>query len=249
MQFDFTNREHLEAFDDHCISYGRLVGILTMDFPALRLLYDKLSEAGIEGLPLSRRIALAFEIKIGLMHTCYDLHVLAGIENEHLVPVEKRIKYRPLDDTTSFAVALRRARAAFALVTRIRSLWDKSFLYVALTEEGDETVRRLQNQRSKRKFFFSHFAKGFGAVTPDMLYEVNDDLERLEQEFRTPELHGFGNIRTWVFDSPEDWDTRHSGAIMGHWNTLSTFLQRLFHDCSTHRTSLDSETDSTFLDS
>jgi len=241
MEFDFSNRTQLEVFDDHCIQYGRRYRMLTQDCPALRLLHDRLTEAGIGGSELSRRIALALEIKLGFVHTHYNLAELAGIENQHLVPDDRRAKYRPLDDIDSLGVALRRARAAFALITRIRSLWDKAFLYVALTQEGDATVRQLQNQRSKRKFFFSHFAAGFGAVTSDVLSRAKDELDRLEQDFRTPELHGFGNIRQWVFDTPADWDTQHSGAIIGHWNVLSNFLHLLFQDCSSSRSSFDHE--------
>ena len=215
--------------------------MLTQDCPALRLLHDRLTEDGIGGPELSRRIALALEIKLGFLHTHYDLAELAGIENQHLVPDDRRTKYRPLDHVDSFGVALRRARAAFALITRIRSLWDKAFLYVALTQEGDTTVRQLQNQRSKRKFFFSHFASGFGAVTSDVLSRAKDELDHLEQDFRTPELHGFGNICQWVFDTPADWDVQHSGAIIAHWNVLSDFLHRLFRDCSTSRSSFDHE--------
>lgn len=155
---------------------------------------------------------------------------------------EHRARYCPLDDVDSFTVALRRSRAAFGLITRIRSLWDKGFLYVALTYEGEATVRQLQSKRSKRKFFFRHFAAGFGTVTADLLTRASEALDRLEHDFRTPELHDFGNIRGWVFDTPADWDTQHSGAIMGHWNVLSAFLHQVFADCSTSRSSFDHET-------
>lgn len=215
------------------------MGILTSDCPALRILYDHLVNIGITGPELSRRIALALEMKLGFLHTYYDLTELAGLENKYLVPDEHRINYLPLLNIDSFAIALRRSRAAFALITRIRSLWDKTFLYVALTTEGDAIVRRLQNQRSKRKFFFSHYANGFGAVTSDIITKARQDLDSLEQDFRTPELHGFGNIRSWVFDTPQDWHTQHSGKIMGHWNILSNFLHCIFSDYSTPRTSFD----------
>ena len=125
MRFDFSNRAELEAFDNHCIQYGRRFRLLTQDCPALRLLHDRLTEAGIDGIEQSRRIALALEIKLAFLHTHYNLAELAGIENNYLVPDDCRATYRPLEDVQSFGVALRRARAAFALITRIRSLWDK----------------------------------------------------------------------------------------------------------------------------
>jgi hypothetical protein len=239
MPFDFSDRKQLEDFDESCVCYGKRVGILTTDCPALRLLYDHLVTEEIADPELSRRIALALEMKLGFLHTYYDLTELAGLENKYLVPDDHRANYLPLENIDSFAVALRRSRAAFALITRIRSLWDKTFLYVALTTEGDSTVRRLQNQRSKRKFFFSHYANGFGAVTSDMITKAKQDLDKLESEFRTPELHGFGNIRRWVFDTPQDWHTQHSGKIMGHWNILSDFIHRVFADFSTKRSSFD----------
>jgi hypothetical protein len=146
---------------------------------------------------------------------------------------------RPLDDVVSFSIALKRSRAAFGLITRIRSLWDKSFLYVALTYEGDATVRQFQNQRSKRKFFFRHFAPGFGAVTAETLTLASDALDSLERDFRTPELHGFGKIRKWVFNTPADWDTQHLSAILEHWSVLNRFLFEGFADSSTSRSSIE----------
>jgi hypothetical protein len=241
MNIDYSDRAQLEAFDDLCINYGRRAGILTQDCPALRLLHDQLGRHGIVNGELSRRISLALEIKLGFLHTHYDLSELAGLDNKYLVHEETRRNYLPLVDIASFSVALRRSRAAFTLVTRIRSLWDKAFLYVALTTEGDATVRQLQQQKSKRKFFFNHFAKGFDGVTPETLERAKNDLSRLEQDFRTPELHGFGNLRSWVFDTPADWDTTHVAAILGHWSVLSDFLHRIFAEYSTSRTSFDAE--------
>lgn len=239
MPLDFTNRAQLEAFDEHCIQYGKLLSINTQDCPALRLLHDQFTASGIVGAELSRRIALALEIKLGFLHTYYDLHMLLSIENRYLVPDELRALYRPLDDVVSFSVALRRSRAAFGLITRIRSLWDKAFLYVALTYEDDATVRQLQTQRSKRKFFFRHFAAGFGTVTAETLTLASAALDSRERDFRTPELHGFGKIRKWVFDTPADWDTQHSSALTEHWSVLNTFLYEVFAASSTYRSSIE----------
>lgn len=239
MSFDYLNRIQLEAFDDQCIQYGKRYNVLIRDCPALRILHDRLKESGITGADLSRRIALALEIKLGFIHTHYDLGNLAGLENQHLVPDEARRNYRPYEDVRSFSIALSRSRSAFALITRIRSLWDKAFIYVALVTEGDALVQQLQSQRSKRRFFFAHFANGFGCVTPEMLISARETLTRLEQDFRTPELHGFGNIRGWAFDSPSDWYAQHSGEIIGHWSVLSEFLFAIFADSSTHRSSFD----------
>jgi hypothetical protein len=239
--FNYADRSQLEDFDELCIQYGRHVNVLTQDCPALRLLYDRLRETGIEGQEFTRRLALAFEIKVGFAHTHYDLTTVAGLENQHIVPRDRRESYRPLANVGSFTVALSRSRAAFAMITRIRSLWDKAFLYVAMTHDGDAAVRQLQAARSKRRYFFSRFGDGFGAVSAQMIVEAKDDLTTLESQFRTPELHGFGNIRTWVFDTPADWPVPHTSALMRHWNSLSHFLHGVFSDCQTPRTSFDQD--------
>ncbi len=195
MLFDFLNRSQLELIDNQCLQYGKWHNMLVPDCPALRLLYDHLASSGITGPDLSRRIALALEIKLGFVHTHYDLANLAGLENRYLVPDDAREKYRPYEDVRSFSIALSRARSAFGLITRIRSIWDKTFLYVALIREGDTLVQQLQGQKSKRRFFFAHFAEGVGHVTPEILSSAKEALKRLEKDFRTPELHGFGNSR------------------------------------------------------
>lgn len=239
MPFDFLNRAQLEAFDSQCIQYGKSHHLLIQDCPALRLLYDLGKASGISDDDLSRRIALALEIKLGFIHTHYDLSSLAGLENKYLVPDIARKNYRPYENVQSFSIALRRSRSAFSLIARIRSVWDKTFLYVAMATEGADLVRRLQGQRSKRRFFFMHFAAGFESVTPEMVALASNALTKFEQDFRTPELHGFGNIRGWVFDSPSDWFSQHSSDLMEHWAVLSEFLFAVFTKTSTQWSSFD----------
>lgn len=148
MNFSYTNRAMLEQFDASCIQYGKSVRILTVDCPALRLLYDALTAKSFSEQEVSRVIALAMEIKLSLLHTHYDLTTLAGIENENIVPELKKVAYMPLKDHVSFALALRRSRTAFALVTRIRSLWDKLFIYVVMTNESHDILHDLDNAKS-----------------------------------------------------------------------------------------------------
>ncbi|MCS6328572.1 MAG: hypothetical protein H8K06_16020 [Nitrospira sp.] len=239
MAFDFLDRTQLEAFDAQCIQYGKYHHLLVQDCPALRLLYDFGKTSGVSDVELSRRIALALEIKLGFIHTHYDLSGLAGMENKYLVPDIARMNYRPYENLQSFSIALRRSRSAFSLIARIRSVWDKTFLWVAMVTEGADLVRRLQGQRSKRRFFFTHFAAGFDDVTPEMVALASDALTKFEQDFRTPELHGFGNIRGWAFDSPSDWLSQHSSDLMGHWAVLSEFLFAVFAKSSTQWSSFD----------
>lgn len=239
MPFSYTDRSALVAFDESCIAYGKRVGILTQDCPALRLLYDAFSASELPERELSRRIALAFEIKLAFLHTHYDLSELAGIENKHFVPEDRRRQYMPLEDVDSFALALRRSRTAFALVTRIRALWDKLFLYVVMTTEADAVIRQLGAAKSKRRFFFSRYADGVGEISAELIKNAKQDLESLESSYRTPELHGYGAIRGWVFDTPDDWVTPHISEIMAHWNMVSNFTHEVFKKFKTKRTSLD----------
>lgn len=239
MNFSYTNRVMLEQFDASCIQYGKSVRILTVDCPALRLLYDALAAKSFSEQEVSRRIALAMEIKLSLLHTYYDLATLAGIENENIVPELKRVAYIPLEDHVSFALALRRSRTAFALVTRIRSLWDKLFIYVVMTNESDDILHSLDNAKSKRRFFFKRYKCGVANLLPEEIHEANNDIKTLDEKYRTPELHGYGSIRGWVFDTPAEWGTPYLSGNMAHWNMVSKFAWKIFEEVSSKKSSFD----------
>src|SRR5687767_1000790 len=113
MSGDFLDRCKLEELDDLCIQYGAHVGIPVQDCPCLRLLFDDLESDGVSADEISRRIALAFEIKLGFLQATYELQELAGLENLHLVPEDRRRQYRPLERVDSFSIAMRRIRSAF----------------------------------------------------------------------------------------------------------------------------------------
>jgi hypothetical protein len=203
MNVDFLDLKQLEQIDELCLQYGVRTRMLVEDCPALRLLHEKMGKIGLKETERSRRIALAFEIKLVFLHVHYEVAEVAGLENRHIVHESDRLRYRPLEDVKSFGVAIERARAGFALVTRVRALWDKLFLYIALTVAGEKVLNRMQNQKSMRKFFFREFSAGFDSVSEATINKVREDLENLERAFRTPELHGFGRIKGWIFDSPE----------------------------------------------
>ena len=234
-------RDDFERFDDLCIEYGRRVGILVTDCPALRLLYDKLTS---EPQDIIRTLLpLAFDIKLASIHTFYDISTVAGIENRHLVPPEARARFRPLKDVDSFVIAFRRYRAAFGLTTRIRSIWDKIFIYIGIEAEGLDFLRQIQNAKSKRKFFLRRFGAGTGVLRSEDVEKIRDNLDRLESTFRTPELHGFGSIRTWAFATQEEWPVNEVTSLMGHWNVMNQYKSLIFRNVSTRRDSFGSRTE------
>jgi|SRR5580704_2608902 hypothetical protein len=239
MSINYLDQDQLARFDELFLDYGVRMRILVEDCPALRLLYRNMSQLGLDSQQLERRLALAFEIKLVLLNVYYELAEVAGLENRHMVNEEDRRRYRPLESIESFSAAIRRARAAFALATRMRALWDKLFLYVTLTVGGERTLQRLQNQKSKRRFFFREFSNGFGPVSSALMSQAKADLERLEGNFRTPELHGFGSIRGWVFDTPDHWDSTDCWALLGHYSQLSKFIHQVFAESSSSRCSFD----------
>ncbi len=182
-------RDDCECFDGLCIEYGRRVGILIIDCPALRLLYDKYKNEPED--IVKKLLPLAYDIKLASIHTFYDISTLLGIENRHLVPSEARAKFRPPKDIDSFLIAIKRHRSAFGLTARIRSIWDKLFMYIGIEAEGLSFLRQIQNQKSKRKFFFRHFADGTRGLSPKDIETIYDHLGRLEFSFRTPESPRF----------------------------------------------------------
>ncbi len=119
MNINYLDPDQLARFDELFLDYGVRMRILVEDCPALRLLFRNMSQLGLDPQQLERRLALAFEIKLVLLHVYYELAEVAGLENRHMVNEEDRRRYRPLESIESFGAAIRRARAAFALATRI----------------------------------------------------------------------------------------------------------------------------------
>lgn len=229
--------EALAQFDEAALRWGKSAGVLVVDTPALRLLYAALPQSLTA--PRRRLMYLAFDIKVAYVNTFVHIHELAGSESMHLVREEGRTRFRPLDDPKSFGVAMLRSRAAFALVSRVRAIWDKLFLYVTLRFDGEEGMRILQNRRSKRKHFFSRYGRGIGTVSVDTMSKALADINNLERSYRSPELHGFGIIPPWVFESPSTWPYGHTSPILGHWSMMQQFLDQVFEEARGRRTSFD----------
>jgi hypothetical protein len=228
----------LARFDSVALQWGKRTSVMVEDVPALRLLHQALL-ADREPEARRRLVALAFDIKIAYLNTSYHMYELAGSENRYLVHDEARTRFRPLEDVQSFGVALLRSRAAFGLVSRIRALWDKLFLYVTLRFDGDAGVRRLQARRSRRKHFFSEYGRGIGEISVNTMSVALADINVLEKDYRSPELHGFGVVPPWVFESPPTWPYGHTSPILRHWDVMRTFLQSAFAEADGKQCSLD----------
>jgi len=238
MPFALDSRDKLVEFDRVCLAYGRKSGVLAADCPALRCLYDKLFAGNGSGADMWRRIALAYEIKLGVLQSTYDLTTLAGLENKHWVPkASGGAPLGPFQNADVFGVVLGRARAAFGLITRIRALWDKWFLYMG--EEYDPKVFAVDRKHSPRRAFFRHFNNGVGPFTSEDVNTYKEAIDEFEQRYRTPEMHGHGSIRLWAFDPISAWPIEESSKLLGHWNILNGVVHKSFSHVSTALTSFD----------
>lgn len=227
----------LAKIDERAVHFGVDRTMPIPDVPALRLLLSKLLSEGRPEADVRRLTYLAFEIKIAHINTHYHVNELAGFENAYLVDAEARASYRPFEDDRSFSLALSRSRAAFAMILRVRALWDKLFIYCTLRFDGDRALHMLQSRRSKRKFFFSKYSAGIGPLPSDELLRARESIESLERSFRSPEVHGFGVIQRWAFKTPKTWPEGHTGPILGHWNDMSHFLHAVFNEADGQRDS------------
>lgn len=239
MSFPLKTRSELANFDRLCLSYGQRHKFMVCDLPALRLLLDELMKQDEDERHLWRLMALAYEIKIGLVQSHYDLAVIAGLENKYWVPAHTNIaRGDPLGDQSLFEVAFRRARSAFGLIMRIRALWDKSLHYIGLRYIPDDYNEELRSKKgSPRKAILNLAKDGIGPLTRAELDQIEKDIAALEESFRTPEAHGYGSIRTWAFDPISSWPVRESAQLMAHWNLLHQTIGRIFKKASTNITS------------
>lgn len=240
MPFALNSRDKLVAFDKVCLAYGRKSGVLVTDCPALRCLYDELSAENGSTADMWGRIALAYEIKLGVLQSTYDLTMLAGLENRHWVPkASGGLRLGPFDNADVFGIVLKRAHAAFGLITRIRALWDKWFLYMG--EEYDSKVLAANRKHSPRRAFFKHFKNGVGSFTSEDLNTYKKAIDKFEHGYRTPEMHGYGSIRLWAFDPISAWPIEESSKLLEHWNILHGVVHKSFSQVSTPLTSFDEQ--------
>jgi DNA phosphorothioation-dependent restriction protein DptG len=181
---------------------------------------------------------LTYDIKLATMQTFYDLQMVLGIQNK-LVAADIRERFSPLSDGESFATAFRQYRSAFGLIARVRSIWDKLFMYVGISVHGIDFLHETRNAKSKRRHFFRRFAAGIGSLSKEDVEKIRSSLDELENAFRTPELHGFGSLRQWAFSRRGDWDQHEIFAITGHWQTMHHYQSVIFGDVSTNQNSFD----------
>jgi hypothetical protein len=104
-------------------------------------------------------------------------------------------------------------------------------------------MRQISNAKSKRKFFFRRFATGTGLLSSEDIEKIRHNLDQLESTFRTPELHGFGSIRTWAFAVQVEWPVNDVSNLMGHWNVMNHYQSMIFSDVSTQRDSFGIRTE------
>lgn len=241
MAFPLKTREDLRAVDLVCLGYGVRNNFLVVDCPALRLLFDELVVEGIEEREKWRRIALAWEIKLGFVQTLWDLSTVAGIENKVWVPRHKGelASIDPLRDVETFATACNRARSLFSLVIRLRAIWEKLFLYVGSINGGEAFLRIARGKGSPRRAFFRLFGQGVGNFSAEDVQAARDCLEKLESQYRTPELHGEGALRTWAFDPITDWPVPSTSELLHFWNLLQTALFKSFEKANTRLSSFE----------
>ena len=242
MTFVLDTQEKLAAFDRTCMIASRSASVVVQDLPALRLLYNRLTREKLQPRELWGQIALAYDIKIGFIQSVYELQTIAGLENRDWVPRQEPDKWiNPLTDPKALNISLARARAAFALVARIRAIWDKFFLFIAYRYDPKCFRRIERSRRSRRTAFFNAFSKGIGPFTADHLHRYKESIESLESSYRTPELHGYGAIRLWAFEPVGSWPVKASSELIGHWSTLNEAIGLLFASESTSAISIDKE--------
>jgi hypothetical protein len=240
--FPLDTREKLAAFDRTCMMAGRSASVLVQDLPALRLLYDRLTKEGLPPRKLWWQIALAYDIKIGFILSVYELQTIAGLENQYWVPRREPDKWiDPLSDPKALNICLSRSRAAFALIARVRAIWDKLFLLIGYQYDPERFLRIERSRRSRRTVFFNAFLGGIGPFTAGHLSRYKESIESLELGYRTPELHGHGAIRLWAFEPVGPWPVEASSALIGHWSILNEAIALVFAADSTSATSYDQE--------
>jgi hypothetical protein len=77
--------------------------------------------------------------------------------------------------------------------------------------------KKYDNSNSKKREF-RKIAINSGTISCEFANDIHELLEKFDNYFRTPEIHGTGTIRKWSFIEPMV--DNPSFQLMGYWNRL-----------------------------
>lgn len=170
------------------------------------------------------------DIQINFVLMCLDRHQTLAVRNTYFSDfLGKRLEADSvLESKDVFFAKMDIQRYSTAFVLRYRALFDKVMGFIILMfAPGDYDA--FCSARRKRKSF-RKIASNISQVPSELIDQIDRLLTDFDDRFRTPEAHGTGALRKWVFLMESHWDNPQAELMIfyNYMNSLIINLGKLF---------------------
>jgi hypothetical protein len=198
----FSSPEEVSSFEDRLTDYQTSCGAPPFQWVSLR---DEWS--------LSREQEGGGRVFAALV----DLRLAVGALEIDLREITRELAAEP----PSLHSRLRLYRINSAYILRMRSILDKIMGFMVLSARPGE-YDSFRRAKSRKRAFMKLAAQGSEIPVPIAQY-IEKFVEQFDTKYRTPEAHGSGSVRTWVFGEIGGADSNQADMFWS-WNTLYPLL-------------------------
>lgn len=215
IKFTLSTRDEVEKFNDRLYEYMRKYTNPPFSYPDLLNAYDYCNQLCNDNRKL---FAAIVDLRITASFLFIDTNrVGVGINRQSVVSNED-----VLNNQDYFDAKFSLLHENIDMVIRCRTLYDK-LMGVMILLCAPTSYNDFIGAKSRKKAF-GNIAKSF--MNEDTLSEFVLEVSRLDDCYRTAEVHQTGSMRTWIFLSDSPFHEKEMGVI-ACWNKMSGWLSWL----------------------
>ncbi|MFN2454700.1 MAG: hypothetical protein ABR577_10825 [Pyrinomonadaceae bacterium] len=225
--FVLKDREEVVSFVTWLNKYEKAKLGLSPNHISLVNAYDKLQERKDGG----RVFTALLDLQINYILLARDHTDMLAIMNTYFPTIFKilddgSIKYKSegssvFDSEENFFGKMEVQRYSTTFVLKYRALFDKIMGFIILMFAPAEYETFFRARRKKNSFV--KIVGKMPQVPQELVAQIEKLLTGFDDTFRTPEAHGTGVLRKWVFLMDSHW-TNPQGELMDYWNFLVNLI-------------------------
>ena len=213
------SRDDFANYDTFLRRYVEERASVGLGAPALRDAHDHLRSRP----DLNRLMTALFDLVLEMACLACDFFSPEGLHFA-ITSARSRQKTSPKRSYEDFCNKMSLYRNVNAFVLRYRAQWDKVLGFLVLLYFPDQ-YEGFVSANSRRKRFIK-LAASSPILQKEIIPLVENQVAKFEGSFRTPEAHGAGVLRKWLFSGDSIWDTP-TLDLVAYWNALAMVMQSL----------------------
>jgi hypothetical protein len=224
--FSLTSREDVVIFERLLDQYARTETGLAREHIRLVDAYDALRSREDGRFVFTALL----DLQINFVLMCRDRHNTLAVRNTYFSDFfGKQLEADSiLDSRDAFFAKMEIQRSTSSFVLRYRALFDKIMGLIILMFAPTEYEAFCGARRKKNSF--KKIAANMPQVPSELVGQIDRLLTEFDERFRTPEAHGTGALRKWVFLMEPHWNNPQVELMVFHnyMNSLMVNIGRLF---------------------